>query len=151
MQVQRSASISLCLTNCNSEHDTLLLVSSSFVVKCLAVVSILMFSRAVFTWTTSYWCSQSQRVGRVDVFVQSTDKNFLVPVGGAVVAGFDTSLIEKIGKLYPGEVMLLKIRVITANYCTLHYVVYVTLATCLTFTWISYDTTGLYWQLCSVV
>jgi len=36
--------------------------------------------------------------------VQSTDKNFLVPVGGAVVAGFDASLIEKIGKLYPGEI-----------------------------------------------
>ena len=46
---------------------------------------------------------QAQRVGRVDVFVQSTDKNFLVPVGGAVVAGFDTLLVEKIGKLYPGK------------------------------------------------
>jgi len=47
---------------------------------------------------------QAQRVGRLDAFVQSTDKNFLVPVGGAVVAGFDTSLIEKIGKLYPGKI-----------------------------------------------
>jgi len=50
-------------------------------------------------------CLQAQRVGRVDVFVQSTDKNFLVPVGGAVVAGFDAPLIEKIGKLYPGELI----------------------------------------------
>jgi len=48
-------------------------------------------------------CLQAQRVGRVDVFVQSTDKNFMVPVGGAVIAGFDPSLIEKIGKLYPGR------------------------------------------------
>jgi len=53
--------------------------------------------------------SQAQRVGRVDVFVQSTDKNFLVPVGGAVIAGFDASLIEKIGKLYPGEIMPVKV------------------------------------------
>ena len=53
-------------------------------------------------------CAQAQRVGRLDVFVQSTDKNFLVPVGGAVVAGFDPVLIEKIGKLYPGKVLLEK-------------------------------------------
>jgi len=58
-------------------------------------------------------CTQAQRVGRVDVFVQSTDKNFLVPVGGAVVAGFDTSLIEKIGKLYPGMVLLDEVRYTT--------------------------------------
>lgn len=30
--------------------------------------------------------SRACRVGRVDVLVQSTDKNFLVPVGGAVAA-----------------------------------------------------------------
>jgi len=57
-------------------------------------------------------CVQAQRVGRVDAFVQSTDKNFLVPVGGAVVAGFDKLLIEKIGKLYAGEVLLKKLQVI---------------------------------------
>jgi len=45
------------------------------------------------------------------VFVQSTDKNFLVPVGGAVVAGFDASLIEKIGKLYPGKVIPIKMKI----------------------------------------
>lgn len=43
------------------------------------------------------------RTGRVDAFIQSTDKNFLVPVGGAVVAGFDAQFIEHIGKMYPGE------------------------------------------------
>ena len=45
---------------------------------------------------------QASKVGRVDVFVQSCDKNFLVPVGGAVIAGFDAKLIEKISKTYPG-------------------------------------------------
>lgn len=34
-------------------------------------------------------------VGRVDAVVQSTDKNFLVPVGGAVVCGPDATFIEQ--------------------------------------------------------
>lgn len=46
---------------------------------------------------------QAQRVGRVDVFVQSLDKNFLVPVGGSIIAGFDKSFVEHISKTYPGK------------------------------------------------
>lgn len=38
----------------------------------------------------------------MDAFVQSCDKNFLVPVGGAIIAGFDNTFIEKISKAYPG-------------------------------------------------
>ena len=34
-------------------------------------------------------------VGRVDAIVQSTDKNFLVPVGGAVVCGPNPAFIEQ--------------------------------------------------------
>ncbi|KAI9209895.1 soluble liver antigen/liver pancreas antigen [Polychytrium aggregatum] len=47
--------------------------------------------------------SEGCRIGRVDVFVQSTDKNFMVPVGGAIVAGPHKSLISDIGKMYPGR------------------------------------------------
>lgn len=46
---------------------------------------------------------QAARVGRVDAFVQSTDKNFMVPVGGSIIAGFDSKFIEQIGKMYPGR------------------------------------------------
>ena len=46
---------------------------------------------------------QAARVGRVDAFVQSTDKNFMVPVGGSIIAGFDKAFIERVGKTYPGE------------------------------------------------
>ena len=46
---------------------------------------------------------QAQRVGRVDAFVQSLDKNFLVPVGGSIIAGFDTAFVECISKTYPGK------------------------------------------------
>lgn len=46
--------------------------------------------------------SEACRIGRVDLFVQSTDKNFLVPIGGAVVCGPDNGLVESVGKLYPG-------------------------------------------------
>ncbi|CAN2388532.1 Converts O-phosphoseryl-tRNA(Sec) to selenocysteinyl- tRNA(Sec) required for selenoprotein biosynthesis [Pristimantis euphronides] len=46
---------------------------------------------------------QGARRGRIDAFVQSLDKNFMVPVGGAVVAGFNDSFIEEISKMYPGR------------------------------------------------
>ncbi|XP_067003463.1 O-phosphoseryl-tRNA(Sec) selenium transferase [Anabrus simplex] len=46
---------------------------------------------------------EAARKGRVDAFVQSTDKNFLVPVGGAVIAGFDKGLVERISRMYPGR------------------------------------------------
>ncbi|MCL4137385.1 UNVERIFIED_CONTAM: hypothetical protein GTU68_040353 [Idotea baltica] len=46
---------------------------------------------------------QAARVGRVDAFVQSTDKNLMVPVGGAIIAGFDDQFINKLSKSYPGR------------------------------------------------
>ncbi|XP_050069772.1 O-phosphoseryl-tRNA(Sec) selenium transferase [Anopheles maculipalpis] len=47
--------------------------------------------------------AQGARVGRIDAFVQSTDKNLLVPVGGAIVAGFKSDTVEAVAKLYPGR------------------------------------------------
>ncbi|KAL7876068.1 hypothetical protein AOLI_G00110310 [Acnodon oligacanthus] len=46
---------------------------------------------------------QGARVGRIDAFVQSLDKNFMVPVGGAIIAGFDDEFIKEISKMYPGR------------------------------------------------
>jgi O-phospho-L-seryl-tRNASec:L-selenocysteinyl-tRNA synthase len=51
----------------------------------------------------SHVISEACRQGRVDAFVQSTDKNFLVPVGGSVVASCDSKFIDEISKLYPGK------------------------------------------------
>lgn len=50
-----------------------------------------------------HWINQAIRSGRVDAIVQSTDKNFMVPVGGGVIAGPDAAFIEYIAKLYPGR------------------------------------------------
>ncbi|CBJ27225.1 O-phosphoseryl-tRNA(Sec) selenium transferase [Ectocarpus siliculosus] len=47
--------------------------------------------------------NRAMAVGRVDAVVQSTDKNFLVPVGGAVVCGPDATFIEQVGKSYAGR------------------------------------------------
>ena len=47
--------------------------------------------------------SDSLRNGRVDLVVQSTDKNFLVPVGGSILFG---TLAEKVNKIYPGRASL---------------------------------------------
>ncbi|KAI8926258.1 sec tRNA synthase [Entophlyctis helioformis] len=45
----------------------------------------------------------AKRQGRIDAFIQSTDKNFMVPVGGCVVAGPNSSLIDAVGQVYPGR------------------------------------------------
>jgi len=47
--------------------------------------------------------SEAIRTGRVDAIVQSTDKNFLVPVGGAIVASPAKGVIKAISELYPGR------------------------------------------------
>ncbi|XP_037896598.1 O-phosphoseryl-tRNA(Sec) selenium transferase-like isoform X3 [Glossina fuscipes] len=46
---------------------------------------------------------QANSAGRVDLFVQSTDKNFMVPVGGAIVAGFEESSVHTVAKAYAGR------------------------------------------------
>ncbi len=46
---------------------------------------------------------QSIDAGRVDAIIQSTDKNFLTPVGGAVITSPNPDLIEAISKCYAGR------------------------------------------------
>ncbi|WXG42664.1 MAG: O-phosphoseryl-tRNA(Sec) selenium transferase [Promethearchaeati archaeon SRVP18_Atabeyarchaeia-1] len=41
--------------------------------------------------------------GRVDAVVQSTDKNFLTPVGGAIIASPDEDFAEKVASSYVGR------------------------------------------------
>ena len=41
--------------------------------------------------------------GRVDAVVQSTDKNFLTPVGGSIIASPSPSFTEKASKMYAGR------------------------------------------------
>ena len=41
--------------------------------------------------------------GRIDYIVQSTDKNFLVPVGGAIVLTYTTELFDRLSHAYPGR------------------------------------------------
>lgn len=43
------------------------------------------------------------REGRVDLFVQSCDKNLLVPVSGAIVAGFSKEVMGRVAQIYPGK------------------------------------------------
>ncbi|GAQ82108.1 O-phospho-L-seryl-tRNASec:L-selenocysteinyl-tRNA synthase [Klebsormidium nitens] len=49
--------------------------------------------------------TQAWRRGRVDAVIQSTDKNFLVPVGGAVIAAGsrECSLVDAMNRAYPGR------------------------------------------------
>ncbi|MCJ7632821.1 O-phosphoseryl-tRNA(Sec) selenium transferase [Candidatus Bathyarchaeota archaeon] len=41
--------------------------------------------------------------GRVDAILQSTDKNFLTPIGGSIIASPDTEFLESVSQSYPGR------------------------------------------------
>ena len=47
--------------------------------------------------------SEAMRTGRVDAIVQSTDKNFLVPVGGAIIASPSKKVLKAVSEIYPGR------------------------------------------------
>lgn len=49
---------------------------------------------------------EAARVGRVDAFVQSLDKNYMVPVGGSLLASYDSEFSLRISKVYPGVPLL---------------------------------------------
>ena len=46
---------------------------------------------------------QAHKLGRVDAFIQSTDKNLMVPVGGAVVASSSELFVKEVAQIYPGQ------------------------------------------------
>uniref|UniRef100_A0A336MY13 O-phosphoseryl-tRNA(Sec) selenium transferase n=1 Tax=Culicoides sonorensis TaxID=179676 RepID=A0A336MY13_CULSO len=46
---------------------------------------------------------QTHKSGRIDIFVSSSDKNFMVPVSGCIVAGFESEKIKEIADTYAGR------------------------------------------------
>lgn len=53
--------------------------------------------------TCVHQIDMAMRTGRVDAVVQSLDKNFLVPVGGAIVCSASREVVDSVAKLYPGR------------------------------------------------
>ena len=46
----------------------------------------------------------ANKKGKLDVLISSTDKNFMVPVGGSIIySPKKKDLVEKINKFYPGR------------------------------------------------
>jgi O-phospho-L-seryl-tRNASec:L-selenocysteinyl-tRNA synthase len=50
--------------------------------------------------------NQSVKAGKVDIIVSSTDKNFMVPVGGSLIYSPNSQITEKIKNNYPGRASL---------------------------------------------
>eukprot|EP00916_Digyalum_oweni_P002675 GHVL01004860.1.p1 GENE.GHVL01004860.1~~GHVL01004860.1.p1 ORF type:complete len:368 (-),score=81.56 GHVL01004860.1:10-1113(-) len=68
------------------EYDVPHIVNNAYGLACTKICNIL---------------ELANRNGRVDAFIQSADKNFMVPVGGCVIGGDE--VIDLIGKSYPGR------------------------------------------------
>ncbi|MBD3227474.1 MAG: O-phosphoseryl-tRNA(Sec) selenium transferase [Candidatus Lokiarchaeota archaeon] len=59
--------------------------------------------------------------GRVDGIIQSTDKNFLTPVGGAIISSPNENLIERVAEKYAGRANAAPIVQFVAAVLTLGY------------------------------
>ena len=71
------------------EHDVFHVVNNAYGLQCGKITNDL---------------NQAQKSGRLDVLISSTDKNFMVPVGGSIIYGpTKKGLVEKINKFYPGR------------------------------------------------
>lgn len=47
--------------------------------------------------------TQAHQHGRVDLVIQSTDKNFMVPVGGSFILSADEKILQTVSSIYPGR------------------------------------------------
>jgi len=81
-----------------AERDVQHLVNNAYGVQAASTANL--FAEAVRGYKDA---EGTQRQGRIDVVVQSTDKNFLVPVGGAIVTSANKELLEAINTSYPGR------------------------------------------------
>ena len=92
----------LCTTSCFAPRVPDDVVGIATACREMHVPCIVNNAYGVQARQTSRTVCAAARRGRVDAIVQSTDKNFMVPVGGAVVTAAPTFL-ERIGKTYPGR------------------------------------------------
>jgi len=54
--------------------------------------------------------NQSVKKGKIDIIISSTDKNFMVPVGGSLIYSSNKDMINKLKKNYPGRASMAPIR-----------------------------------------
>ena len=70
------------------ENDLFHVVNNAYGVYCTKIIDML---------------NKGNKFGKISLIVSSTDKNFMVPVGGAFVYSSDEKLIELLKKNYPGR------------------------------------------------
>lgn len=96
----------LCLyttTSCFAPRNSDNIIEIAKLAKCMALPHLVNNAYGLQCRTVCLELEQAQRVGRIDCFVQSTDKNLLVPVGGAIVATNDAQLLKHLASSYPGR------------------------------------------------
>ena len=79
--------ISILCNNLNIPH----IINSAYGVYCTKITDEL---------------NQSNKKGRIDAIISSTDKNFLTPVGGSIIYSKDKDIIKCISNNYPGRASL---------------------------------------------
>ena len=68
------------------EYNLFHVVNNAYCIQCTKIIDIL---------------NKSNKIGNVDLIISSTDKNFMVPVGGSLIYSKNQKLIEKVKKNYP--------------------------------------------------
>jgi len=90
-------------TSCFAPRCPERLVEVAQLCKAAGIMHLVNNAYGVQAASTTQLFVEAVKKGRVDVIVQSTDKNFLVPVGGAILACNDKELMDSINTAYPGR------------------------------------------------
>lgn len=100
------ASNILCLyttTSCFAPRNCDNILQIAELAKSMAVPHLVNNAYGLQSTALCQQLEMAQREGRIDYFVQSTDKNLLVPVGGAIVASSDVQLLKQLANSYAGR------------------------------------------------
>mmetsp|Transcript_5815 Transcript_5815/g.10361 ORF Transcript_5815/g.10361 Transcript_5815/m.10361 type:complete len:261 (-) Transcript_5815:792-1574(-) len=90
-------------TSCFAPRQPDPVVDVALICKELSIPHVINNAYGVQCSKLTHMVSQAAREGRVDAVIQSCDKNFCVPVGGAIVASNSKEFIKKISEVYPGR------------------------------------------------
>jgi len=96
----------LCLyttTSCFAPRNSDDIVEISKLAKVLAMPHLVNNAYGLQCNAITTQLDRAQRIGRIDYFVQSTDKNLLVPVGGAIVASCNEEMLKHLASCYAGR------------------------------------------------
>lgn len=99
----------LCIyttTSCFAPRNYDDIISISEISKKYGIFHVVNNAYGIYCTKITDLFNQANKKGNIDIVVSSTDKNFMVPVGGSLIYSSNNLIIDSIKKNYPGRASL---------------------------------------------